>query len=57
MGSSGRELFYMTPDSKLMQISLKRGSDSIEPAPTRELFALPIAYDNYICGSRKFRSN
>jgi hypothetical protein len=40
-----RELFYLTPDSKLMQVSLKRVADSIEPSSPGELFALPIAYD------------
>jgi hypothetical protein len=41
----GRELFYLAPDSKLMQVSLKRASDSLEPSPPQELFALPIAQD------------
>jgi Tol biopolymer transport system component len=43
----GRELFYLTPDSKLMEASLKRDPDSIEPSPPRELFALPIVNDGY----------
>jgi Tol biopolymer transport system component len=43
----GRELFYLTPDSKLMQVSLKRGTDSIEPSSPRELFTLPVAYDGF----------
>jgi hypothetical protein len=44
-GSDGRELFYLSPDLKLMQVSLKRGPDSIEPSSPRELFALPIPND------------
>jgi len=43
----GRELLYLSPDLKLMQVSLKRGSDSIEPSAPQELFALPIANDGY----------
>jgi Tol biopolymer transport system component len=41
----GRELFYVSPDLKLMQVSLKRGANSIEPSPPRELFALPTVND------------
>jgi Tol biopolymer transport system component len=41
----GRELFYVSPDLKLMQVSLKRGTNSIEPSSPRELFALPVAND------------
>ncbi len=43
----GRELFYLSPDLKLMQVSLKRGPDSIEPSAPRELFALPVPNDGY----------
>ncbi len=43
----GRELFYLSPDLKLMQVSLKRGPGSIEPSTPRELFALPIANVGY----------
>jgi eukaryotic-like serine/threonine-protein kinase len=43
----GRELFYLSPGLKLMQVSLKLGTDSIEPSSPRELFALPIANDGY----------
>jgi hypothetical protein len=38
----------MTPDSKLMEVRLKRGPDSIVPSPPRELFTLPIANDGWI---------
>jgi Tol biopolymer transport system component/predicted Ser/Thr protein kinase len=43
----GGELFYLSPGLKLMQVSLKRGTDSIEPSSPRELFALPIINDGY----------
>src|SRR6516225_3908989 len=40
-GTAGRELFYVSPENKLMAVSLKLGSDSVEilSAP-RELFPL-----------------
>jgi hypothetical protein len=40
-GSGGRELFYMSPDHKLMAVSLKLRADSVEPSAPRELFRLP----------------
>ena len=40
-GADGRELFYVSPDSKLMAVAMKLGSGSIEPSLPRELFALP----------------
>ena len=40
-GAGGRELFYVSPDNKLMAVSLKLGTDSVEPSAPRELFALP----------------
>jgi eukaryotic-like serine/threonine-protein kinase len=40
-GASGRELFYVSPDYKLMVVSLKLGTDSVEPSTPRELFPLP----------------
>ena len=42
----GNELFYVSPGQKLMEVSLKRGTDSIEPSPPRELFTLPIDENN-----------
>jgi dipeptidyl aminopeptidase/acylaminoacyl peptidase len=42
-GAGGRELFYVSPDNKLMAVSLKLGTDSVEPSAPRELFALPAA--------------
>ena len=40
-GAGGRELFYVSPDYKLMAVSLKLGADSVEPSTPRELFPLP----------------
>jgi Tol biopolymer transport system component len=44
-GPGGRELFYMSPENKLMAVSLKPGTDSLEASAPRELFTLPV-YDN-----------
>jgi hypothetical protein len=41
-GADARELFYVSPDNKLMAVSLKLGSDTLEPSPPRELFPLPM---------------
>src|SRR6266852_7489993 len=41
-GPGGRELFYVSLDSKLVAVSLKLGADSIEPSTPRELFPLSI---------------
>jgi hypothetical protein len=40
-GAGGRELFYVSPDNKLMAASLTIGADSVEPSVPRELFPLP----------------
>jgi hypothetical protein len=40
-GPEGRELFYGSPDNKLMAVALKLGAGSVEPSLPRELFALP----------------
>jgi len=40
-GPGGRELFYVSPDFKLMAVSLKLGDNSVEPSAPRELFKLP----------------
>jgi eukaryotic-like serine/threonine-protein kinase len=37
----GRELYYVSPQNKLMAVSLKFGIDAVEPAAPRELFGLP----------------
>jgi Tol biopolymer transport system component len=39
-GPGGRELFYVSPDLKLMAVSLKLGAESVEPSTPRELFPL-----------------
>jgi Tol biopolymer transport system component/predicted Ser/Thr protein kinase len=36
----GRELYYVSPDDKLMATNLKLGADSVVPTTPRELFAL-----------------
>jgi Tol biopolymer transport system component len=41
-GPGGRELFYMSPENKLMAVSVKLGADSIEASAPRELFTLPV---------------
>jgi Tol biopolymer transport system component len=40
-GVGGRELFYVSPDNKLMVASLTMGTDSVRPSEPRELFPLP----------------
>ena len=44
-GPGGSELFYVSPDYKLMSVSLKAGIGSLEPSPSRELFVLPAVDD------------
>jgi serine/threonine protein kinase/Tol biopolymer transport system component len=41
-GPEGRELFYVSPDGKLMAVTMKFGTGSVEPSLPRELFALPV---------------
>ncbi len=41
-GSSGKELFYVSPENKLIAVNLKAGTQ-IEVMSARELFALPSA--------------
>jgi Tol biopolymer transport system component len=40
-GAGGRELFYISPESKLMVVSLKAGS-APDPSPPRELFPVDV---------------
>jgi len=40
-GPAGRELFYVSSDEKLMAVTLKVGTGSLEPSLPRELFQLP----------------
>jgi eukaryotic-like serine/threonine-protein kinase len=57
-GPGGRELFYMSPDNKLMAASIRLGPDSLEATGTRELFPLPLGrfagpiYDVSLDGQR-----
>ncbi|MBZ5592238.1 MAG: hypothetical protein LAP39_08380 [Acidobacteriia bacterium] len=46
-GAGGRELYYVSPDFKLMAVSLKPGADSVEPSAPRELFSLPAVDTGY----------
>jgi Tol biopolymer transport system component len=41
-GAGGRELFYVSPENKLMEVSLKLGMETVEPSAPRELFQLPV---------------
>jgi Tol biopolymer transport system component/predicted Ser/Thr protein kinase len=47
-GAGGRELFYVSPDNKLMVVSLKIGADSVEPSAPRALFTLPVTEIGWI---------
>jgi len=38
---SGRDLYYLTPESKLMAVSVKLDANSVQPSAPRELFAIP----------------
>jgi hypothetical protein len=40
-GPNGRELFYVSPDEKLMAVAMKLGVESAEASLPRELFPLP----------------
>jgi hypothetical protein len=40
-GAGGRELFYVSPDHKLMSVALNLKAGSVEPGTPRELFGLP----------------
>jgi serine/threonine protein kinase len=46
-GSGGRELYYVSPDFKLMAVSVKLGVDSAEISPPRELFPLPTVDNGF----------
>jgi Tol biopolymer transport system component len=41
-GASGRELFYVAPDNKLMAVDLAITADTVRPSTPRALFTLPI---------------
>jgi Tol biopolymer transport system component len=42
-GAGGRDLFYVSPDRKLMVVSLKSIAESLEPSVPRVLFPFPAA--------------
>jgi len=44
--ADGRELFYVSPENKLMAVSFERGSGTLEPSTPRELFTLPMRSSN-----------
>ena len=39
--TSGKELFYLSPDNRLMVVDLNMGAGTIKPSTPRELFPLP----------------
>src|SRR5437899_1033653 len=43
---AGASLFYVSPDGKLMAVSLKPAEDSLEPSSPRELFPVPYTEAN-----------
>jgi eukaryotic-like serine/threonine-protein kinase len=45
--ADGRELYYVSPDLKLMAVSLKTAGDAVETSPPRELFTLPIINNGF----------
>jgi eukaryotic-like serine/threonine-protein kinase len=47
-GAGGRELFYVSPNDKLMAVDLKLGKDTVEPSAPREMFPLPTPTINFI---------
>ena len=46
-GAGGHELFYVSPDFKLMVVDLKLTANSVEPSVPRELFRLPAVDTGY----------
>ena len=46
-GADASELFYVSPDNKLMVVDLKIGADTVEPSTPRELFPLPAVDDGW----------
>ena len=41
MGPGGREIYFVSPDRKLMAASVKPGTDSVESSAPQVLFPLP----------------
>jgi serine/threonine protein kinase len=46
--SEGRELYYVSPDLKVMAVSLKTTGDVVAASAPRELFALPIIGNGFV---------
>jgi Tol biopolymer transport system component/tRNA A-37 threonylcarbamoyl transferase component Bud32 len=46
-GPSGREIFYVAPDNKLMGVDLKITGDAVQRSASRVLFTLPIIDNGY----------
>jgi Tol biopolymer transport system component/predicted Ser/Thr protein kinase len=44
---AGNELFYLSPDYRLMSVNLKSTATSLEPSAPRELFRLPAAVNTW----------
>jgi Tol biopolymer transport system component/predicted Ser/Thr protein kinase len=42
LGAEGRDLFFVSPENKVMAVSLRLGADKVEPSAPRELFQLPL---------------
>jgi Tol biopolymer transport system component len=40
-GPGGRELFYMSPDSKVMVVTITYGQDSVSASAPQEVFSIP----------------
>jgi serine/threonine protein kinase len=40
-GPGRSEIFYVSPESRLMAVNLKTGAETVEPSAPRELFTLP----------------
>jgi hypothetical protein len=47
-GAGGRELFYLSPDDKLMAVSLKLGANTVEASAPRELFRMPVPNSDFL---------
>jgi Tol biopolymer transport system component len=46
-GAGGRELFYVSPGSRLMVVDMKETANGLEPSVPRELFRLPAGPFGY----------
>jgi Tol biopolymer transport system component len=46
-GAGGREMYYISPDNKLMAVSLKIVAGTVEPSTPRILFPLPAVAEGF----------